>query len=215
MREKLEKRKKTNAFYELIVRKLDPIRLQLAYYFASKTKKNLYAAGKDMLIMNTYRSTKKGVYYVHISYYHDFHREAAKALRMLLYGFIMNDISDIIIVNLDCNRRILNLFDDQSINDRALELTKDLPSPIDIDKINTKYQFRMYSGWKEKWIISLLRMAVKYEDPDMFAKILKRVPDNTYDDLLYDMANGTIFPIEYRALIMRRISESSQDDMIL
>ena len=207
----MEKRKKLEIGFALINNTLDPICLETAQYFADKRKTSLYVAGKDMLIMNTKRFDDVGIYCVHITYYHEYLRDVGRALRMLLYGFILQDINDSIIVSSCCEHYILDLFDDPSIDKKlsALVLKNNIiPSYVIIPKDLKRFSMH-YTGWKTQWIVSLLKTAIKYEDPDMFVKILNKLDYTRHYELLHDLITGDI-PVEYKVLITRWIPKDEQ-----
>ena len=211
MKTELKPRRNTNRGDEIIQNKLDPVLLKTVEYFAKKMRsRSLYDTGKYMLCMNTFRVEKAGLYYAHISYYHDFHRDAGRALRMMIYGMIMQDINDILVLDLDCKRRIFDLFDDPSILER-LKSSRTNPTSYGTNK-NTMF-FKMYSGWKKQWIMSLLKTAIKYDDPGMFEKIMKKVIYNKYKDMFQELLNDDI-PIEYKCLILRYVPDDGTELML-
>lgn len=206
----MEKRKKSDAGFALINHKLDQICLKTAQYFADKRKKSLYVAGHDMMIMNTKRFDNVGIYCAHITYYHEYLRDVGRALRMLLYGFVLQDINDTIIVSSCCEHYILDLFDDSSIDEKLSGLVLRntiIPSYVIIPKDLKRFSMP-YPKWNAQWIVSLLKTAIKYEDPDMFVKILNKLDYTKHDKLLHDLMNANI-PVEYKALISRWIPKTT------
>ena len=201
MKMELKPRRNTNRGDEIIQTKLDPVLLKTAEYFAKKMRSHsLYVSGKNMLLMHTSRVEQIGVYFVYISHYRDFHRDAGKALRMMIYGFIMQDIDDIIVLDIDCRNRIFNIFDEDIID----KISKKEIKSSTLNKIQKYKEFNAYTGWKKQWILSLLKTAIKYEDPLMFAKILERINYGTYKLMLQELMNGGI-PLEYMSIILRHM----------
>lgn len=201
MKMEMKPRRNTKRGDETIRNKLDPVLLKTAEYFAKKMRSHsLYVAGNSMLLMHTSRVEQIGVYFIYISYYHDFHRDAGKALRMMTYGFIMQDIDDIIVLDMDCRNRIFNLFD-EDITDKISK--KEMKSAT-LNTIQKYKEFNAYTGWKKQWILSLLKTAIRYEDPLMFDKILDRINYDKYKLMLQELMDGDI-SVEYKSIILRHM----------
>ena len=191
---KMVKRKKTKGD-ELVKRNSDPFILKIVKYFVDRKNQDFYATGKWLMAIQLYR--KDGITRVHMTNYHGFHRDAGKALRFLLYGFILFDINDTIICDMDFEPTLVNIFDD--------------PVPESVSNLK---EFGWYIGWKPVWIHILLNMARESNDIDMFQKILNRIPNGVHDDKLQGILNATS-DFEYKALIMRKLSESGQTELLL
>jgi hypothetical protein len=132
------------------------------------------------------------------------------SVMMMIYGMIMQDINDIIVLDLNCKRRIFDLFDDPSILER-LKSSQVNPTSYGTNK-NTMF-FKIYSGWKRQWIMSLLKTAIKYDDPDMFERIMRKVIYDKYKDMFRELLNGDI-PIEYKGLILRYVPDDGTKLML-
>ena len=107
---------------------------------------------------------------------------------------------------------MLDLFDDPSIDNKlsGLELRNSLISTYIIIPKNLKRFSMPYPKWNAQWIVSLLKTAIKYEDPDMFIKILNKLNYTRHNKLLHDLITGDI-PVEYKALISRWIPKDNNE----
>lgn len=199
MKSKLEQRRVTKeqseARKEITIQRLDPMLMKIAKYFAEKTGMTTYNAGKWLLCMSMY--SNDNIMQFHPTYWHRCNVIIGKALRMIIYYSIKNDIDKKIIV--DRSRlEYVDVFNDK-------------------DVINYKrriYRFNPYSGWRIEWIESLLRTAIKFEDEDVVRKILNRINANERMKIIKHLI-GTKKNIESRIIFMEYISNNFEDKLEL
>ena len=199
MKSKLEPRRVTKeqseARHEITIQRLDPMLIKIAKYFSEKTGMSTYNAGKWLLCMNVY--SIDNIMSIYPTYWHRCSVIIGKALRMIIYYFIKNDIDKKIIID----RSRLEYVD--VFNDKAV--------------INYKrriYRFNPYSGWRNEWIESLLRTAIKFEDDDVVRKILNRINVVERTKIIKHII-GTKKNIESRLIFMEYISNNLEDKLEL
>jgi hypothetical protein len=199
MKSKLEHRRVTKeqseARKEITIQRLDPMLMKIAKYFAEKTGMSAYNAGKWLLCMSVY--SIDNIMQFHPTYWHGCNVTIGKALRMIIYYFIKNDIDKKIIVE----RSRLEYVD--VFNDKAV--------------INYKrgvYKFNPYGGWRIEWIESLLRTAIKFEDEDVVRKILNRIDANERMKIIKHLIS-TKKTAESKSVLMRYISNNFEDKLEL
>ena len=199
MKSKLEPRRVTKeqseARHEITIQRLDPMIMKIAKYFAEKTGMSTYNAGKWLLCMSVYSTDNIMQFYP--TYWHGCNVIIGKALRMVIYYFIKNDIDKKIIID----RSRLEYVD--VFNDKAV--------------INYKrriYRFNPYSGWRIEWIESLLRTAIKFEDEYVVRKILNRINANERMKIIKHLIS-TKKTAESKSVLMRYISNNFEDELEL
>ena len=199
MKSKLEPRRVTKeqseARREITIQRLDPMLMKIAKYFAEKTGMTTYNAGKWLLCMNVY--SIDNIMSIHPTYWHGCNVIIGKALRMIIYYFIKNDIDKKIIID----RSRLEYVD--VFNDKA-----------DINYKRRVYKFNPYGGWRIKWIESLLCTAIKFEDEDVVRKILNRINVVERAKIIKHII-GTKKNIESRLIFMEYISNNLEEKLEL
>jgi hypothetical protein len=111
-----------------------------------------------------------------------------------------------IIINDSLGRRIINLFDEDIDAEKFVtSLCSSIP----------KRNYNPYTGWKTKWINDLLNTAMNIHDDEMFAKILKKLPVGKYDKFLVDKINNKTTQLQYKAIILRYLSSTNQNEIEL
>lgn len=199
MKSKLEPRRVTKeqseARHEITIHRLDPMLIKIAKYFAEKTNRSTYNAGKWLLCMSV--CSIDNIMQFYPTYWYGCNVTIGKALRMVIYYFIKNDIDKKIIV--DRSRlEYVDVFNDKSI-------------------INYKrriYRFNPYSGWRLEWIESLLRTAIKFKDEDVIRKILDRININERTKIIKHFINSKK-DIESKFILMKYISDNLEDKLEL
>jgi hypothetical protein len=197
-------RKKEDRGPILMKEKLDPDVYKIAKYFSDKKQQTTYASAKWLLCLQTYHE-EESYYFTHPNYWGD-HVTEGKALRLLLYGLIVFDKPCIIINETSPGRRIINLFDENIDTKKfVISLNSSIPQ---------KY-YNPYTGWKQKWINDLLNTAMDLHDDEVFEKILKKLPIGKYDKFLLDKINNKTTQFQYKAIILRYLSSTNQNEIEL
>ena len=200
MKSKLEPRRvtkeKREARQEITIHRLNPMFMKIAKYFAEKTGMTTYNAGKWLLCMSMYSTDN--IMQFSPTYWHGCAVIIGKALRMIIYYSIKNDIDKKIIVDRSSRLEYVDVFNDKAV-------------------INYKrriYRFNPYGGWRIEWIESLLRTAIKFEDEDVVRKILNRINVVERTKIIKHFI-GTKKDIESKLILMEYISNNLEDKLEL
>ena len=188
-------KEQSEARLEITIQRLDPMLMKIAKYFAEKTGMSTYNAGKWLLCMSVY--SIDGIMQLSPTYWHGCNVIIGKALRMIIYYFIKNDIDTKIIIERS-RLEYVDLF-----NDKA-----------NINYNRKVYRFRPYGGWRTEWIESLLRTAIKFEDEDVVMKILNKISYDEYMKLIKHFID-TKKTVEAKSILMRYISNNLENKLEL
>lgn len=198
---KLAKRKKRTDVENIIVSKLSDTLMRIAKYFAEKENRSVYKTAIDFLSLDTYE-TDVSLYISMHTYFDDSYCILGRALRQIILGFIEFDIHKNIILNYKGIYHV-NVFDEELIPDTRCHFFNP----------NMK-EFKMYSGWKQEWVQSMLKRSMNINDHEMFHKILDRISFDKYHQMLVKLINNKNTPIEYKSYLMKYVSDHTDDNNI-
>lgn len=201
MEHKLTKRRKRADVENIIVSRLSDTLIRIAKYFAEKENRSIYKTAIDFLALHTYE-TDVSLYVSMNFYFPDSYIILGRALRQIILGFMEFDIHKNIILNYKGTYHV-NVFDEELIPDTECQFF-----------IPNMKEFKMYSGWKQEWIQSMLKRSMNNHDHEMFHKILDRISFDKYHQMLIKFMNNKNLPIEYKLYLMEYISDHTENDSI-
>ena len=199
MEHKLSKRRKRADVENIIVSRLSDTLIRIAKYFAEKENRSVYKTAIDFLSLQTYETDASLYISMHV-YFPDSYIILGRALRQIILGFIEFDIHKNIILNYKGTYHV-NVFDEELIPDTECQFF-----------IPNMKEFKMYSGWKQEWIQSMLKRSMNNHDNELFHKILDRISFDKYHRMLVKLINNKNLPIEYKLYLMEYISDHTEND---
>lgn len=202
MEHKLSKRSKREDVETIIIGRLPDTLMRITKHFAEKENRSVYRMAIDFLALHTYE-TDVSLYVSMNFYFADSYFILGRALRQIILGFMEFDIHKNIILNYKGTYHV-NVFDEELIPDTECQFF-----------IPNMKEFKMYSGWKQVWVESMLKRSMKNNDDEIFHKILDRISFNKYHQMLVKLINNKNTSIEYKSYLMKYISDHTENDSII